>query len=163
LATLVGARGSVVAVDLPGKRFSRLKDNLVRRPTLPVEALACDLLGAGAPPQPASHVLVDVPCSNSGVWGHKPDARWRVRPEDAEALGRVQGALLTAASRLVSGGGAVVYSTCSLDRSENEDRVRAWLGSTDGSHFRLEVERRVWAWEGGGDGAYAARLVRVSP
>jgi 16S rRNA (cytosine967-C5)-methyltransferase len=71
--------------------------------------------------------LVDAPCSNTGVLARRPEARWRLRSEDLEELPRVQLILLTQAALRVRPGGRLVYSTCSLQREENDGVVRAFL------------------------------------
>jgi len=92
-------------------------------------------------------VLADVPCSGTGTLAHNPEIKWRLKPEDLADLHRRQGEILQAAMRLVAPGGRLVYSTCSLEREENEDVVEAALaGELLGSSFhsldcRLELER----------------------
>ncbi len=71
-------------------------------------------------------VLVDAPCSGLGVLRRRPDARWRVRPDDVDRLARLQRRLLAAAAPLVARGGALVYSVCTLTRAETLD-VGAWM------------------------------------
>jgi 16S rRNA (cytosine967-C5)-methyltransferase len=72
-------------------------------------------------------VLVDAPCSNTGVLARRPEARWRLRPEDLDELPPMQLELLTQAAALVRPGGRMVYSTCSRQREENDDVVGAFL------------------------------------
>lgn len=169
MAHRVGPEGMVVAVDLPGERMRRLKRNLELRPNLRIRCLGGNvtkdlgmLLEREGLSSEFAGVLVDVPCTNTGVWRHKPDARWRITPESIEALRPVQEALLCAAAERVRPGGRLVYSTCSLDPDENGVRIAAWLASETGRSFRLVAENTVAPWEGGGDGAYAARLERVT-
>jgi 16S rRNA (cytosine967-C5)-methyltransferase len=71
-----------------------------------------------------SRVLVDAPCTNTGVLAKRPDARWRRGPADVPRLAKLQGELLDAARGQVGPGGLLVYSTCSLEREENEDVIR---------------------------------------
>jgi 16S rRNA (cytosine967-C5)-methyltransferase len=72
-------------------------------------------------------VLVDAPCTNTGVLGRRADARWRRRSEDVPRLAALQGRLLDASRGQTGPGGLLVYSTCSLEPEENEDVVRAYL------------------------------------
>ena len=76
-------------------------------------------------------VLVDPPCTGLGVLSSRPDARWRRREESLEPLTRLQRGLLERAMELVKPGGRVVYSTCTLIASENEDVVRAVGGRVE--------------------------------
>jgi 16S rRNA (cytosine967-C5)-methyltransferase len=69
-------------------------------------------------------VLLDAPCSGTGVLAGRPDARWKRTPDDVAKLVELQQSLLAAAARLVKPTGTVVYSTCSILRDEDEDVVR---------------------------------------
>jgi 16S rRNA (cytosine967-C5)-methyltransferase len=72
-------------------------------------------------------VLADVPCSGTGTLARNPDIKWRLTPEDISDLRARQAAILNAAMKYVASGGRLVYSTCSLEREENEDVVAEWL------------------------------------
>jgi 16S rRNA (cytosine967-C5)-methyltransferase len=107
---------------------------------------------------PVDTVLLDAPCSNTGVLRRRVEARWRF---DEQALaGRVhlQRRLLDSCARLVKPGGCLVYSTCSLEREENADQVAVWLECNPG--WMLESERELFPPRDGVDGSYAARLRR---
>jgi 16S rRNA (cytosine967-C5)-methyltransferase len=140
-------RGQVVAVDLPGERLGRLRENLARAPagvktTLiegDVQQLKADAFRAQGLPEKFSAVLLDAPCSNSGVIRHRVDVKWRLEPGDFARHARQQLELLTAAARFVAPGGRLVYSTCSLDEEENERVVAAFLADT-GGEFMLETQ-----------------------
>ena len=107
-----------------------------------------------------THILVDAPCSNTGVLGRRPEARWRVRREDLDSLSSLQDGLLDAAVRHLGPGGRLVYSTCSIEPQENEERVAALLRrhpSLVELETRLFLPHRVDA-----DGGYYS-LLRNSP
>jgi len=76
-------------------------------------------------------VLADVPCSGSGTLGRNPEIKWRLRPEDLRDLHRRQVAILRAALSCLVPGGRLVYSTCSLEREENEDVVAELMAGRD--------------------------------
>ena len=99
-------------------------------------------------------VLVDAPCSNSGVLARRPEARWRYTPKNLRSLEGMQRGLLEAAAPLVAEGGRLVYSTCSLSPRENQQVAQSLPG------WRVLAERLTWpdAWKGGG---YVAVLVRI--
>lgn len=125
LAELCG-EARIVAADRSPHRLRRVAETLERTGISGVYPVAIDGL------RPATvggfdRVLVDAPCSNTGVLGRRPDARWRRRPEDLVELPRLQLELLEAARGQVSDGGLLVYSTCSLEPEENEAVVRAYL------------------------------------
>lgn len=85
------------------------------------------------PPRSFDTVLVDAPCSNTGVLRRRPEVRLRLRPEDLTSLVALQGRLLVAAAGLVVPGGRLVYATCSVEPEENEGVVDAFLGATPGA------------------------------
>ena len=103
-------------------------------------------------------VLVDAPCSNTGVLRRRPDARWNWSVEKLESLVKLQAEILDQAARLVAPGGTLVYSTCSNEPEENADQVNAFLSRH--SDFTLDTTRESVPFESGHDGAFAARLIR---
>jgi 16S rRNA (cytosine967-C5)-methyltransferase len=104
-------------------------------------------------------VLIDAPCSNTGVMRRRVDLRWRIRPEEIERLGRTQLDLLKTAVALVKPQGSIVYSTCSLEPEENGQPVADLLQSY--RELRLETERELHPFADGVDGAYVATLKRI--
>jgi len=124
LAQLTG--GPVLAADVSPARARRIRETAARLGLTGLSAIAAD--GTKSPVAGAfSRVLVDAPCTNTGVLGKRADARWRRSPEDLQRLPVLQGALLDAARERVAPGGLLVYSTCSLEPEENEDVIRAYL------------------------------------
>lgn len=103
-------------------------------------------------------VLVDAPCSNTGVLRRRPDARWNWSVEKLEALVKLQAEILDQVTPLVAPGGTLVYSTCSNEPEENVDQVNAFLSRHP--DFTLDVTRESVPFESGHDGAFAARLIR---
>jgi 16S rRNA (cytosine967-C5)-methyltransferase len=165
-ATAASSAGRVVAVDLPGDRLPRLRENLAR--VTGVEAVLVEADAAGpldaaltARQLPAEYaaVLIDVPCSNTGVMRHRVDVKWRLQEGDFARHARQQLALLEAAARRVAPGGRLVYSTCSIDPEENEHVVAAFLRKS-GEQFTLEAQAPGRPWETGCDGTGAFRLRR---
>ncbi|MBC8040453.1 MAG: RsmB/NOP family class I SAM-dependent RNA methyltransferase [Opitutaceae bacterium] len=165
IADAMGGSGRVVALDLPSPRIERLKQNLsrakidvalVQGDVMQVEREgvfeACNL------PKAYDAVLLDVPCSNTGVMRHRVDVKWRLQISDFAKHARQQGDMLSAAARLVAPGGRLVYSTCSLDAEENDQVIKLFLEKTRG-RFTLEGQRVSQPWVDGHDGA-AAFLLR---
>ena len=105
-----------------------------------------------------SHILVDAPCSNSGVLARRPEARWRLRRDDIEKLSSLQSGLLEAALRHLAPGGRLVYATCSVEPEENENV----LARTFAHHAELvERETRLFLpHRKRGDGGYYSLLIR---
>lgn len=107
-------------------------------------------------------VLLDVPCSNTGVLARRPDARWRWGPKSRKSLAEAQQALLERGAARVRPGGKLVYSTCSLEPDENKQRVRHFLETHPGWTLEEQSETlpRSSSPTGPVDGGFAARLVR---
>jgi len=166
LAEAVGEEGRVVAGDLAGPRLERLKENVARHAPGRIEVVALDLgqplpaqLERAGQPTVFAGVLIDVPCSNTGVLQHRVDVKWRLRPEDIPALTETQLRMLRHAAAVVAPGGRLVYSTCSLEPEENAGVVERFLAESDGA-FALEQAVRSLPWESGCDGAGVFRLRR---
>lgn len=158
--------GRVVALDLPSPRIDRLKENLGRIRGVNVALVQADVSdGAGIMklhdlPTQYSAVLIDVPCSNTGVMRHRVDVKWRLQDNDFQKHARQQLALLGAASRFVAPKGRLVYSTCSLDTAENENVVNAFIERSQG-HYVLATSKTAKPWETGHDGAAAFLIERT--
>lgn len=165
LAERLDGRGSLTALDPHEDRLVRLRENL-RRLGLPwVGVVRGDATSVDAaafqradPPAPGEFdaILLDVPCSNTGVIRRRPDARWSFTPQRVERLVHTQAALLDRAATLLRPGGRIVYSTCSLEREENGDAVRSFLARAP--RFTLVSERVLFPPDTATDGAYAALL-----
>ncbi|MGZ5537394.1 MAG: 16S rRNA (cytosine(967)-C(5))-methyltransferase RsmB, partial [Chthoniobacterales bacterium] len=104
-------------------------------------------------------ILIDAPCTNTGVMRRRVDVRWRLRPDDFVQMPREQLAILRAVLPLLKAGGVLVYSTCSIDAEENENVVRRAL--EEFPDLRLEEQESVLPWRDHFDGAFAARLALV--
>jgi 16S rRNA (cytosine967-C5)-methyltransferase len=157
--------GRLVAVDMPGSRIDRLKENLSRTTGVDVALVQADLLGKIRDtlrehrlPEHYDGVLLDVPCSNTGVIRHRIDVKWRLQPGDFKKHPQQQLSMLHAAARLVAPGGRLVYSTCSIDAEENEHVVRAFLAGKAGAPFKLERSILNYPWTARHDGSGAFLL-----
>jgi 16S rRNA (cytosine967-C5)-methyltransferase len=106
----------------------------------------------------ADRVLVDAPCSGSGTLRRQADLKYRITPESLVRTRSVQRELLMTFAKLVCPGGKLVYATCSIFPSENEEQT-AWF-STQREDFTLEEERRISPAAAGWDGFYMARWAR---
>jgi len=151
----------VVACDTDARRLATVQE-LARR--LGLASVETCLLSEDLPPPagPFDKVLVDVPCSNTGVLGRRPEARWRLRPDDLRQLVALQTRLLGLGVERLRPGGAVVYSTCSIEPEENARRVRAFTAENASFVIESEIEALPAppGSEGPVDGGYAARMRR---
>ena len=149
----------VTACEVNPKRRRKLDEN-VRRVGLSDAVKMIESLHSTPTPFTCtfSKVLVDAPCSNTGVLRRRPDARWNWSIEKLAALVKLQAEILDRAAALVAPGGALVYSTCSNEPEENDEQVKAFLSRH--SDFKLDTTRESIPFESGHDGAFAARLIR---
>ena len=90
----------------------------------------------------------------------RTDVKWRLQPEDISKCAHLQSQLLHSASRFVKPGGRLLYSTCSIEASENLNIVEDFLASRSGAAFSLEAHQMAYPWETGHDGAGACLLIR---
>ncbi len=155
--------GRLVAFDSNPERRELIRQNCARLGVnIAALAEAVEPTGARIPGAafPMIHrfdrILVDAPCSNTGVMRRRVDLRWRLRPEDIPRLAATQLELLRQAAALVKPAGVLVYSTCSLEPEENQAVIERFLGEQPA--WRLEGERLLLPFVDATDGAYVARL-----
>jgi 16S rRNA (cytosine967-C5)-methyltransferase len=149
--------GQLVATDSSPDRLELLEENCDRLGVKCVEIAPLTSIN----PQistPFDRVLVDAPCSNTGVLRRRVDLRWRAKPEEIERLRKEQLELLHRAAEFVKPGGVLVYSTCSLEPEENAGVVEEFLKRN--TAFSLDESGDVLPFRDGFDGAYAARLAK---
>ncbi len=160
LAACMQNQGRIVATDSIADRNFRLMENLERLGVTNTEVLRHDWLRDNRPERDVrfDRVLVDAPCSNTGVFRRRVDARWRLKLSSVAAMAAIQEQLIEAIAPLVKEGGCLVYSTCSLEPEENAQRVERFLITNP--NWRLEKEVSSIPYKDGVDGAYAARLRR---
>lgn len=142
---------SVTACEVNPARRRRLEENLARvKLNIPIVSSLDQL------PR-FSKILVDAPCSNTGVLRRRPDARWNWSAHKLASLVSLQAEILDKAAVLLAPGGRLVYSTCSIEPEENAGQVEAFLSRHPG--FRLEASKESLPFETGNDGAFAAAMV----
>ncbi len=161
LAQRMEDRGTIVAMDRAPRRLRRLEENIGRMGLSSVRAVAGDAASASDVEAAAGgelfdRILLDVPCTNTGVLRRRPDARWRFNDESLRAAVELQHRLLACCARFLKPGGRLVYSTCSLEPEEGEETVAAWLAATPGA--RLIAATRLVPPESDADGIYAAAI-----
>ncbi len=148
-------KGSLLATDIDDRRLGRLHENIARLGITcvqPKPLCGIDLNTAG----PFDRILVDAPCSNSGVMRRRIDVRWRLQARELPVLARRQLSLLKRVAKLLKPGGVLVYSTCSLEAEENEEVIGAFLKKH--RNFRQNTTRTITPMHDGVDGAFVARL-----
>ncbi len=159
LAALMKNKGSIIAMDVEAWKLKELQKRARRNgvhniETRPIEnAKSIKRLHNSA-----DRLLLDVPCSGTGVIKRNPDTKWKLRPEHLDRVRKIQGDIIADYSKMLKSGGKMVYATCSILRSENEAQVEKFLA--EHPDFKLIEEQRVnpSAWS---DGFYMALLEKA--
>lgn len=156
MAALMQNQGRVLATDIRSDRLEIVHENAMRLGATIIRTQLVDEEGFRLPDGPFNDILVDVPCSNTGVLGKRPEARWRITPEGMDALAQVQANLLGRALERLAVGGRLLYSTCSIEPAENHEIVKQVLAYFPKSRLVEEVQ---FIPGEPGDGAYQALIV----
>ena len=162
----------VVAVDLEAKRLVRVRENLARL-GLSAELIAADGRATATwwDGKPFQRILLDAPCSATGVIRRHPDIKLTRQPDDIAALAVLQGELLDALWPTLEVGGILLYATCSTLPTENTEVIEAFLARTSGAReldlattagIKQPHGRQLLAQEGGHDGFYYAKLIKIA-
>ncbi len=162
----------VVAIDLEAKRLTRVRENLDRL-QLDAELIACDARDTASwwDGKPFQRILLDAPCSATGVIRRHPDIKLTRQADDIPALANLQGELLDALWPTLEVGGMLLYATCSSLPTENTEVIDAFLARTPGAReldlateagLRQPHGRQLLAQEGGHDGFYYAKLIKIA-
>ena len=149
--------GAILAVDIDEMRLERLRENALRLGLNCIQPKALhqiDLNKAG----PFDRILIDAPCSNTGVMRRRVDVRWRLNAREIPTLANSQLALLKRAAPLLKPAGVMIYSTCSIEAEENEGVIDAFLQKH--RSFKQTSCRTLTPMKDGVDGAFMARLYR---
>lgn len=140
IAERMGDRGEVISVELDPTRAGEVAAQARRLGLRSVSVIEADATETGMAPG-FDRVLLDAPCSDLGTLASRPDARWRKSPKIIDRLTEVQDRLLRNAAAVLGPGGTLVYSTCTISRRENEERIAALLqASAVGEVPPLELE-----------------------
>lgn len=161
LAQLMRNKGRIIACDSSPRRVKRMQENLDRLRVAIAETPLVDWSKSGAHAFGGlqfDRILVDAPCSNTGVMRRRVDVRWRLEPWFFAEWAQQQALILENVVPLLKPGGTLVYSTCSVDREENEDVVAALLRTH--RQVKLMDSEATLPWRDHLDGAFAAKLVK---
>jgi 16S rRNA (cytosine967-C5)-methyltransferase len=163
IAQLMENLGIIVACDRDPQRIDTLKENMARLGVGIAQILQQDWTGKRVPSEitsvaPFDRILIDAPCSNTGVMRRRVDVKWRLRATDFLRMQQRQIEIVRALVRVLKPNGLLVYSTCSLEPEENEEVVRRILESSPDLH--LAEEERSLPFQDRFDGAFAAKLIR---
>jgi 16S rRNA (cytosine967-C5)-methyltransferase len=157
IAQLMQNNGHLTAMELDQDRLDLLKENYLRLGITCVRPQLSNL-GRNETREAYDRILIDAPCSNTGVMRRRVDLRWRVSLKELNRLAQNQAELLEFGARVLKPGGLLVYSTCSLEPEENEQVVEKFLQNH--SEFSLAGSKRLLPFRDQVDGAYVAKLVK---
>jgi 16S rRNA (cytosine967-C5)-methyltransferase len=181
IAQRMNNEGKIAACDVSEERLKLLRENCRRlgvsgvefRSSRGGEAQTChsalrtphsefdlSLLTSAATDETFDRILIDAPCSNTGVLRRRVDLRWRISPDEISRLRRTQLDLLNLAAPILRPGGVLIYSTCSLEPEENSEVVGEFLRERE--NFKLESERELLPFADNVDGAFVARLKKLT-
>ncbi len=159
LAALMENKGQVIALDIYENKLTELKRRARRNGAHNIETR---LIGSTKVIKKlidkADKVLIDAPCTGLGVLRRNPDTKWKLSAEFLESIQKTQQEILESYSRMVKPGGQLLYATCSILPSENENQVAKFLSAEAGEAFTLVSEEKVSPAKSGFDGFYMALL-----
>lgn len=127
IAELMGDTGNIIGFDRSMSRLKKVTENVERLQLKSIQVEEADSSELTTWENKADRVLVDVPCSGLGTLHKNPDIRWRKKPEEIKPLTELQLKMLENSAKWVKNGGVLVYSTCTLNKSENEDIINQFL------------------------------------
>lgn len=161
IAALMENKGQVIAMDIYENKLRELKRRAKRAGAHNIEMRTID----STKPikklyDKADRVLIDAPCSGLGVLRRNPDAKWKLEASFLDRIKNTQREILSSYSRMVKPGGKLVYATCSILPSENQEQVKHFLTSESGKDFTFVKEKKILSHESGFDGFYMALLER---
>lgn len=159
IAALMQNKGQVIAMDIYENKLHELKRRAKRNGVFNVEIRPIESTKVVKKLyDKADRVLIDAPCSGLGVLRRNPDAKWKLQPAFIEDIKITQQQILQQYSRMVKPGGQLVYATCSILPSENQNQVKTFLASENGKDFTFVKDEKVLAHKSGFDGFYMALL-----
>ncbi|WP_426484361.1 RsmB/NOP family class I SAM-dependent RNA methyltransferase [Flavobacterium sp. 2] len=161
MASLMNNKGQLIAMDLYESKLKQLKLRAKRNGAFNIEYRIIDSTKVIKKlHEKADRVLIDAPCSGLGVLKRNPDSKWKLQPEFIDNIRKVQSEVLESYSKIVKPGGKLVYATCSVLPSENQEQVEKFLKTEIGKQFKFIEDRKILASESGFDGFYMALLER---
>jgi 16S rRNA (cytosine967-C5)-methyltransferase len=159
LAELTKDSARIIATDIGAQRLESVKENVTRLGITSVDVLPYEqLLNSefSILNSKFDAVLLDVPCSNTGVLAKRIEARYRINPKSIEKLTQTQSGLLAAAAKMLNPDGKICYSTCSIQKAENSERIKDFLRQNPAFKLETELLTLPSAEELDRDGGYAA-------
>lgn len=142
LAAIMENKGSIIAMDVEERKLLELKKRARRNQAHNIETRLIDSAKViKRQANTADRLLLDVPCSGTGVIKRNPDTKWKLQPEHLYKVRGMQAKIIRDYSEMLKPGGLMVYATCSILKSENEDQVALFL--RENHNFKLHEQRRI--------------------
>lgn len=161
LASIMENKGQLIALDLYESKLNQLKLRARRNGVHNIETRVIESSKTIKKlHEKADRVLIDAPCSGLGVLKRNPDSKWKLQPEFIENIKKIQAEVLENYSKIVKPGGKLVYATCSILPSENQEQIQRFLTTESGKNFTFVEDHKILAHESGYDGFYMALLER---
>ncbi|HMK06171.1 MAG TPA: methyltransferase domain-containing protein [Flavobacterium sp.] len=161
IASLMENKGQLIAMDLYESKLKQLKLRAKRNGAFNIEYRIIDTTKVIKKlHEKADRVLIDAPCSGLGVLKRNPDAKWKLQPEFIDNIKKIQAEVLESYSKIVKPGVKLVYATCSILPSENQEQIKHFLTTDIGKSFTFVKDSKILASESGFDGFYMALLER---
>ncbi len=159
IASIMENKGQLIAMDLYESKLKQLKIRAKRNGVFNVEYRIIDSTKVIKKlHDKADRILIDAPCSGLGVLKRNPDAKWKLQPEFIENIIKTQADILERYSKMLKPGGKMVYATCSVLPSENENQVKLFLKNNP--NFKLVKQKKILAHQSGFDGFFMAQMIK---
>lgn len=159
LSALMQNKGSLIAMDIYESKLKKLK---VRAKRNGAHNIDLRLINSTKPikklKEKADRLLIDAPCSGLGVLRRNPDSKWKLKSEFLDKIKKTQQHILQDYSKILKPGGKMVYATCSVLPSENQEQIAKFIASEEGKQFKLIKEKKIFSHKSGYDGFYMALL-----
>ncbi|CAL2074529.1 RsmB/NOP family class I SAM-dependent RNA methyltransferase [Tenacibaculum sp. 190524A02b] len=159
LASLMKNKGQIIAMDIYESKLKKLKVRARRNGVHNIDTRVIESTKVIKKlHDKVDRVLIDAPCSGLGVIRRNPDSKWKLQPEFLDTIRNTQQEVLQQYSKMVKSGGKMVYATCSVLPSENQEQINKFLASDAGKNFNFVQDNKVLAHQSGFDGFYMALL-----
>lgn len=159
IASLTKDKASILALDVNKKRLEKVIENCTRLGIQSVQTQVCDAKTVTFD-KLFDKILIDAPCSNTGVLAKRPDARWNRSLEDVKNLSDIQYEILENISKYLKTGGVMVYSTCSIEKEENIEVVERFVAKNPDFKLDKSKTKQFLPCNDGIEGFFIAKIIK---
>ena len=162
LSSIMKNKGTIIAMDIYKSKLNKLK---IRARRNGAHNIKLKLINSSKVIKKqigkADRVLIDSPCSGMGVLRRNPDTKWKLKPDFIKELKHLQQKIIVEYSKMLKKGGKMVYSTCSVLPSENQNQLKKFLKSDHGKDYQLIRDKIILSSESGYDGFFMALIKKI--